>query len=287
LEYANSDKQLEEITYWNNILAGNIPNLIKDKPEGFNMRKDERMVNVTLSQQKTTALLTKVNQTYKTEINDVLLTALGLALNKVFDLGELVIDLEGHGREDILNDIDVSRTIGWFTSIYPVVLEVAHRDNLAYQIKIIKERLRKVPNRGIGFGILKYLTDEKHKEGISLDYQPQIIFNYLGQVDENVEQLSMDIAEEPSGRNISPEGKREHELVITAIVINKQLRTSISYSHQQFNEETINALIDAYKKILNDIIEHCVSQDKKEQVTPSDLGYKGLSIDQLENFFDS
>jgi amino acid adenylation domain-containing protein/non-ribosomal peptide synthase protein (TIGR01720 family) len=287
LDYANSPDQLGEIAYWKNILESNMQTLKKDQPNGSNRRENERTVDFALSPQKTEILLTSVNETYKTEINDILLTAFGLAANDIFKVNELLIDMEGHGREDILSDIDVGRTVGWFTSIYPVVLEVGYQDNLAYQIKTVKECLRKVPNKGIGFGILKYLTDEKHTNGVSFEYQPQLVFNYLGQVDGNVEQLSMDIAAEPSGFTISPEGNREHELVITAIVIKKQLRASVSYSDQQFKDETMKALINSFEKYLNEIIDHCLSQDKKEQVTPSDLGFKGLSLDQLENFFDS
>ena len=199
----------------------------------------------------------------------------------------MFVDLEGHGREDILEDIDVGRTVGWFTSMYPVMLTLDHPDDLSYQIKTIKETLRKVPNKGIGFGILKYLTGREQTQDIPFDGKPQLVFNYLGQVDENVEQLSMDIAKESAGYTLSPQGIREHDLVVTAIVIDKQLRASVSYNNQQFKKETMETLVKAFEDHLNAIIDHCLLQDNKEQVTPSDLGFKGLSIDQLENFFDS
>lgn len=287
LEYAGSDELLSEIDYWKEVLSEEGATLKKDLPKGSNTRENEETVNFSLPQQKTEALLTKVNETYKTEINDILLAGLGLAAHSVFEADKLFVDLEGHGREDILEDIDVGRTVGWFTSMYPVMLTLDHPDDLSYQIKTIKETLRKVPNKGIGFGILKYLTGREQTQDIPFDGKPQLVFNYLGQVDENVEQLSMDIAKESAGYTLSPQGIREHDLVVTAIVIDKQLRASVSYNNQQFKKETMETLVKAFEDHLNAIIDHCLLQDNKEQVTPSDLGFKGLSIDQLENFFDS
>lgn len=287
LEYSNDPKNLEEISYWKNLLKTNVPIIKKDFLEGANMRQHEITLDTSLSVERTSLLLSKANETYKTEINDLLLTTLSLAVNKIFKVKTLLVDLEGHGREGILNNIDVNRTVGWFTSIYPVVLDIQSQDDIGTQIKMVKERLREVPNKGIGYGILKYLTHNNKKENIAFERQPQLLFNYLGQIDEDVDQLSMSVAKESSGKDISPKGNREHEIVITNIVQDQKLRISISYGNQQYDKETINSLLQAFEKSLHYIIGHCVSEDKKDQVTPSDLGYKGLSMDQLENFFNS
>src|SRR5690606_9134865 len=101
-------------------------------------------------------------------------TGLGLALETVFGLNKALIALEGHGRENIGTDIDVSRTIGWFTTVYPVLLDLQHHEDIIRQLVAVKEVLHRVPNKGIGYGILRYLS------GKDYNLQPQLSFNYLG-----------------------------------------------------------------------------------------------------------
>ena len=112
-------------------------------------------------------MLKHVNKAYSTEINDILLTALGMALRDWTGENKFAVNLEGHGREDIINDINITRTVGWFTAIYPVILDVSKIEDISYQIKLTKENLRHIPSKGIGYGIIKYLTLPENKEGFS------------------------------------------------------------------------------------------------------------------------
>ena len=106
-----------------------------------------KTIRFTLSEEETRSLLTEVHEAYHTEINDILLTALGLTLKEWTGEDRHFIHLEGHGREDILPAVNVSRTIGWFTSMYPVLLDLSHAEDLSYQIKLLKEELRHIPNK--------------------------------------------------------------------------------------------------------------------------------------------
>jgi non-ribosomal peptide synthetase component F len=95
---------------------------------------------------------------YRTQVNDVLLAALGRVLARWTGRGRVLVDLEGHGREEILDGIDLSRTVGWFTTLFPVALDVPEDPDWGTTLKSVKEQLRAVPRRGIGYGALRHLT---------------------------------------------------------------------------------------------------------------------------------
>ncbi|MBJ8193239.1 hypothetical protein JDS79_41625, partial [Bacillus cereus] len=89
----------------------------------------------------------------------------------------ILVNLEGHGREMIVPDLDITRTVGWFTTQYPVLLNLQGRQEVSARIKRIKENLREVPHKGIGYGLLKYMAPEK---SVGFGVEPEISFNYLG-----------------------------------------------------------------------------------------------------------
>ncbi len=93
------------------------------------------------------------------------------------------MDLEGHGREDLFEGVDLSRTAGWFTTIYPVVLRLDAGVGPGEALKAIKEQLRGVPHRGIGYGLLRYLRGGEASERLATLPAAEVSFNYLGQLD--------------------------------------------------------------------------------------------------------
>lgn len=279
--YSNSSIFLKEKVYWKSLESWEAPALKKDK-EGTNRVKDTRTASFTLDKTDTERLLTKVNRAYNTEINDILLTGLGIAVNESLGCEKLSIALEGHGREDISASLDISRTIGWFTSIFPVILNISFKRNLSRQVKEVKETLRRVPNKGIGYGILKYLTREEYKEDTRFKLSPQVSFNYLGQFDMNAAgRNTFTISKLPTGNWADPEMHRDYLWDVVGIISNGQLSMSIIYSAEQYEEESIISLMDKYKESLSQIISYCSSK-KEPGITPSDLTYSTLSIDYLE-----
>ncbi|NIM18027.1 MAG: amino acid adenylation domain-containing protein [Candidatus Aminicenantes bacterium] len=278
-EYADSESFLQEKAYWSKLEATDVPDIRKDFDEASNIIKDLEMISFNLSEEQTHTLLTKTNEAFGTEINDILLISLGLAIRKTWGHNRLLIALEGHGREDIL-DLDVSRTIGWFTSLYPVILDLSYENDLSRQIKEVKESLRQVPHKGIGYGILKYLAGT-FKSDLTFKLTPRISFNYMGRFDEDVDRKSFEIARESAGNPMSLRGERNVELEITGAAANKQLTMSISYNKKHFKRQTIEALLNHYKNELIRVISYCREQERKH-LTPSDLSYKKLSINQLD-----
>ncbi|MCI0471200.1 MAG: amino acid adenylation domain-containing protein, partial [Candidatus Aminicenantes bacterium] len=290
-QYANDESFLSaERDFWKHIETEKVDEITADFPAA-NLRADTQRRHIELNEEQTELLLSDVNRAFGTQIDDILLTSLALGARATFNINRVLVALEEHGRQTSFKEIDISRTVGWFASIYPVILDVTSTDdmtaaeNLARQIKKIKETLHRIPNRGVGCGILKYLTAPEHKKGIDLKLQPRIGFNYLGQFDSDVENRSFGIAQESAGMTQSPKGEQELELDISGIISDKKLKISVSYSSRRFKSQTIDNFLDSYKTSLVSIITFCLGRQEKE-LTPSDLDYKDLSIEELDTIFD-
>jgi amino acid adenylation domain-containing protein/non-ribosomal peptide synthase protein (TIGR01720 family) len=284
-EYADSQPFLEEISYWKQLELSSVPRLPKDFDGTENLTKHSKHLSFNLDQQETQQLLRQVNDAFGTDINDLLLTALGLAIKETYMYDLVCIAFEGHGREEILDDVNINRTIGWFTSVYPVVLDMSHTPNLARQLIEVKETLRRIPNGGIGYGILKYLTKEEHKNGMAMEIEPQIGFNYLGQFDADLEQTSFVMAPDSSGETKDKNAQRELELEFDGIIATGRLSMTLTYSEKQFEPQKLQQLMDSYKIQLLKLISFCLQQEGQE-ITPSDLTYGDLQVEFLEKLKD-
>jgi amino acid adenylation domain-containing protein/non-ribosomal peptide synthase protein (TIGR01720 family) len=282
LEYTHSSIMAEEEEYWssmNEATRFNNAELPKDFDyEGNNLYKDFEIKRFQLDHSFTEKLLTESHKAYKTNINDVLITALSLAIGKTFDIKEIAIQLEGHGREDINSEIDVTRTVGWFTTIYPVLITLKkNQDNISQLIEV-KETLHRIPNKGIGFGILKYLKE------CDLNINADISFNYLGNFDlgnSNKEDQIFEFTDEYKGNEVSPKIARKGTLDVSGILVNDQLQIMLSFNPHYFKNETIENLKEAYKTELEYLIS-CLSEEKETHLTPVDFTYKGLDLSSLE-----
>ncbi len=238
-------------------------------------------ITVSLTVEETHALLNEVPSVYNTQINDILLTALVQSLSRWTTNHELVIDLEGHGREDLFENSDLSRTVGWFTSIYPVLLTLDNANSPSDTLKSIKEQLRHIPNRGIGYGLLRYLNPKTAWQ-LKMLPQPEISFNYLGQFDN---QLSDDIlfkmAQENSGKTHSPSEQRRYLIEINGLITENQLQLEWTYSQNRHHRATIEQLAHDFIAALQTLITHCKSQ-KTGDYTPSDFLSSKLSQNSLD-----
>ncbi|MFL9453891.1 condensation domain-containing protein [Tolypothrix bouteillei VB521301_2] len=261
--YARSDTAQKELTYWQGISHTRISRLPVDYAFGANTVASASTVFVSLSPEETRVLLQEVPKAYKTQINDILLTALVQVLCKWTGNNSVLLDLEGHGRENILEDVDLSRTVGWFTTIFPVLLILKATDNLGDSLKSIKEQLRAVPKRGIGYGLLRYLSgDAEITSTLQATPQAEISFNYLGQLDWGMEENSLfKLAPESVGSQQSHQGSRSHLLAINGLVVESQLQLDWTYSENFHKRATIDGLAQEFAKALRSLIAHCLSTD--------------------------
>jgi len=290
-EYSVIKKTLKELDYWKQVEAVKVKPLPLDNPvkEEDKIYKNFDMVHFTLSSEETESLLTRVHKAYGTEINDILLAGLGVAFKGWTGSETLLIQLEGHGRESLPTDVNISRTVGWFTSQYPVVLNIKSTDQLAATIKGVKETMRKIPNKGIGYGILRYLTGGKDTGEFCFQLDPQISFNYLGQFDRETGDAGtpelFQISSLKAGPPVSPELEKESDLDIVAMTSGGRLSIGISYNKYQYNRSTLEQVAELYKNALKEIIRHCGAKEKRE-LTPSDFTRKDMDIEELAGVFE-
>lgn len=282
-EYADSAALQQEKDYWLSIFTGKITPLATDYQGGENAIANAETLSVALTPQQTQALLHEVPQAYNTQINDVLLTALVQAFARWTGNHTLLLDLESHGREGDFQHIDLSRTVGWFTSIFPVLLDLEKISQPGEALKAIKEQLRSVPNRGIGYGVWRYLKADSVDSIQSLP-QAEVRFNYLGQFDQVLSESSLfGLAKESSGSSHSLRQNRHYLLDISGFVVGGELTMSWTYSRQIYQKTTVENLAQGFVEALRALIFHCQSNEAGGY-TPSDFPKAQLNQKNLDSF---
>jgi amino acid adenylation domain-containing protein/non-ribosomal peptide synthase protein (TIGR01720 family) len=281
-DYARSEGLASEASYWREILAGDSGRLPLDGTEGENISGSAETVTVSLSRHETRALLQGVPAAYRTQINDLLLSALALELTAWCGSDSVLVDLEGHGREDLFEDVDVSRTVGWFTTIFPVRLSVGDRNRPSAVLKRVKEELRRIPRGGIGYGLLRYLRDDPEQTELPTQ-RPAVSFNYLGQLDAFLAGgVPVRIASESIGANRSPGSRRTHLLEINGAVRDGELQFGWTYSRNRHARATIEKRASHFLEFLRGLINHC-QQPENGGVTPSDFPLALLQQAELDD----
>ncbi|MBA2473156.1 MAG: AMP-binding protein, partial [Pseudonocardiales bacterium] len=269
-----------ELDYWTGVGRRCDPVLPLDK-HGANPRASTRTVTMGLDAEQTRALLQEVPGVYRTQVNDVLLAALGLVLSDWTGRDRVLIDLEGHGREELFDDVDLSRTVGWFTTLFPVALEVPADSDPGRLLKSVKEQLRAVPRRGFGYGPLRYLT----ASGLADQQQSQVIFNYLGQFElpASGEGLFRAMPADMDLGNAAAEDGRAYVLDVAGWVEQGRMLFTWSYSELLHRRSTIDALAQNLRAALAEIVEHCADPAAGGR-TPSDFPLARLdqpTVDRL------
>ncbi len=277
--YARTAAVQNELPFWLETLAPGAGGLPVDLVDGDDDVASEQSVAVTFTADETRALLQDVPRAYHTEINDALLTALAQTLTRWTGARAALIDLEGHGREDVLPGVDVSRTVGWFTSVYPVRLELRPGLPPGEALKSVKEQLRRVPGRGLGYGLLRYLAAEPALRGRP---EAPVSFNYLGQFGRQAAPEAggptpFEPAAESSGLAQSPRAARSHRLDLNGGISAGCLRLEWTYSAARHRRATVERLAGDFAQALRDLIAHCQAPQAGGH-TPSD--FKLAKLDQ-------
>ncbi|WP_077853794.1 non-ribosomal peptide synthetase, partial [Clostridium beijerinckii] len=284
-KYSESEEVLKEIKFWG-LQEKSKARLKMGEQEKTNLKIRKReVINLEFSKSETNNILKNVNSVYNTEINDILLTTLVRTLKEYAVGEEILIGLEGHGREGIIENIDHSRTVGWFTTIYPVVFISEKNLDISREIRKVKETLRRVPNKGIGYGILKYLTKKDELGDLKFTLRPEVMFNYLGQFDEDISKKIFEISDISTGKNIAEENTSNRLMEISGLISDKKLRLSFDFDANRIDSKTMNNFRMIFKINLQEIIEHCINKNEKI-ITPSDISNNSLSIDDLDDFIE-
>lgn len=252
--YAVGPDLLGEIPVWAEIEAAGVPPLPVDFDDPRRGAAEFRQLSLSLDEGETRILLTGLNRRLGAGINDILLTALVQAFRDQFGLDRIKVQLEGHGREEIAPGGDVTRTIGWFTSIYPIVFDLgAEAEPPAAAVRRIAGQVGLIPRKGIGYGILKYLTPPSQRAAIAFGEPPEINFNYLGRFDSDPHPLFA-LVDEPTGPALGERLERPQAIDIEALAIGGKLTVTISYNHRLYRRETVAALAGHYRDRLRALI---------------------------------
>ena len=278
--YAHSESLREELSLWQALLAGPAVTLPVQRPHGTLRNCDADTVSVRLDAERTRQLLQQAPSAYRTQVNDLLLTALARVLCRWSGQASALIQLEGHGRETLFDDIDLTRSVGWFTSAYP--LRLTPQAEQGDSIKAIKEQLRGVPHKGLGYGVLRYLADDLCKQSMAALPSAQITFNYLGQFDQSFGADALfHPLEETAGLAHDPDAPLPNELSIDSQVYSGELVLRWTFSRERHDQQVIRDLAEAYLAELHSLIAHCL-QDDAGGLTPSDFPLAHLTQVQLD-----
>lgn len=286
MDYAANKGTVDHVSHWIEV---------KKRSAGFSLPVDhckDSLINVesgvllsTLSFIDTERLLKQCAHAYRTQINDLLLAAWSLTLSTWSGQDMVSFQLEGHGREQCVSDMDLTRTIGWFTSLFPVCIHVAPDDALGETIKSVKEQLRSIPHHGISYGILRYCHPDQAIRASLTDPEPQALFNYLGQFghaesEEESEWLyfTQDTAQDYS----SPRNRGTSLLELNCSIVHGELHLFMKYSKRHYEESTIVQVMEIFTSRLLSIIDHCVYKEWGE-FTPSDFPMVSLQQHALDN----
>ncbi|WP_035642219.1 non-ribosomal peptide synthetase, partial [Bradyrhizobium sp. ORS 375] len=278
-QHASSAELADQLEYWR---SRTVP---CDLPCDDDHRDIDRVaegdeVVVAFDADLTTKLLKDAPAAYRTQVNDLLLAALARAVGRWSGLDDVLVELEGHGREDIFEGVELSRTVGWFTTAFPVRLSGCGSDDAAL-VRSIKEELRAIPWRGLGYGILRHCGTHAQRAALADGAQPRIVFNYLGQFGSSLgPESAFSIAPESAGPSRSASAPLGRWLSINGQVLDRELRLTFGFGRKRYRRATVQRLADHYAVALREVVAHCTSG--ASGITPSDVPLSRLSQPELD-----
>jgi amino acid adenylation domain-containing protein/non-ribosomal peptide synthase protein (TIGR01720 family) len=282
-EYACSESLRAQKGYWLAQSAPSVPLPVDRGSAGWGTIGTTRTVAVSLSAPETQALQQQCSRAYRTQINELLLAGVYLGMRQWTGESGLRLRLEGHGREELFERLDLTQTVGWFTSIYPLKLQSVSAE-VGEVIKAVKEQYRSIPQHGVGYGILRYLSGDAELMAAADNNEPQLEFNYLGQFDQVLnEDTAFQAAPEGTGPQVSLLRQRSRQLALNGKVFGGQLHFVLGYSSEQYEAATMQALAGYLGAGLRRVIEHC-HQRERVSYTPSDFPLARVDQQQLEEW---
>jgi amino acid adenylation domain-containing protein/non-ribosomal peptide synthase protein (TIGR01720 family) len=253
---------------------------------GFSNREaDSASLSLHLDVEQTRQLLTEAAPAYHTDVHSLLLAGLLQALRAETGCERWVLCLEGHGREEIDPELDVSRTVGWFTSQYPLALE-PRGEGVEGALEGVEEALARLPGRGLGFGLLReFHPEEPVRNALEGLAATEITFNYLGQFDTNHEPGSMDLVGDDRGPERGPEDPRTAIWDISAGITAGQLQIEVEYNTRLHRRETV----ERFARRMLDALHSLIEEEAGLFTMPSDdffeFGWDKEDMDKMRRIF--
>ena len=274
----SSQDLLEDTPYWDHINK-QIANLSLpvDHPNGDNLMGNSRSQSLRLSENSTTQLLTSVPKNYAIRSEELIIAALVQVVATWSEERSVALQLERHGRLDRGPQFDLTRTVGWLTSLFPVVIPADQKLETTEFLKEVKDTLRTVPFDGVGYGIAEH--DRCHQN------VPAIRFNYLGQADRSFGSDSMfSLASESPGRARHPDDARDVLHEVNAVVTHGELQIHWIYPENMYTKDTMHRLATQFRKKLLSLIDFCLNTESEDGYSESDfpqMNFKPGELDDL------
>jgi non-ribosomal peptide synthase protein (TIGR01720 family) len=270
---AQSAEILESLPYWRSQSQFIMP-LPDYQSAASNQTQDTVTQHITLTPTQTTSLLQQANLAYSTQIQELLITAIAKGLSAWTNCDQVRFDLESHGRD--IGEIETFPLVGWFTTLFPVVLAVSTSDRET--IINTKESLRRIPHKGLSYNLLRHTATSENP--LTNHPSSQICFNYLGQVDAD-SSLGFQLKSVPAIANQDVHHQRSYAIEITAMVRSAMLHIEFSYSQYQFTQENIQKLVQSCQTALTQIVDHCLQQNDVTY-SPTDFSLVDLQPTDLD-----
>ena len=283
-ERANSSHLEEERPYWLDPTRSEVMDLPVDIAGKESTVESTAAFSISLEAQETGSILQEIPKIYHAQVNEVLLTALTQTLNRWAGADRLLVDVEGHGREEaFFSDVSLTRTVGMLATMVPVLLELQPDAASGDALKSIKEQVRRVPNNGLGYGLLRYAgQDSATATKLKAMPQPGVRFNYLGQFDQPLKSNAVFTpVREHVAHGHDPKARRSHLFEITALIFEGKLHIDWGYSKTFFRAQTIENLAHEFIENLRKLIEAARSTESAE-FTPSDFPLAALDDKHLQ-----
>jgi amino acid adenylation domain-containing protein/non-ribosomal peptide synthase protein (TIGR01720 family) len=242
----------QEAELWRASAAAGAARLPRDHDLGPDSVGSAASVAAALERDETRALLQELPRAASARSDEIMLAALAVALAGWTGSNRVQIDVEGHGREEVFRDVDLSRTVGWFTTLHPVALDVGSAADSPAQLAAVKEQLRRIPNAGLGYGVLRYLRGGGGRQ--LAGRRSEVVWNYLGQLDATLGPGALLRPAGSPGAERSARQQRPYLLEITASVLDGRLRTSWVYSENRHRRATLERLAQSFLAALREII---------------------------------
>ncbi len=274
----------EEREHWHSTVLPSVPSLPRDFPAGDNSSATTELASSVLSRGETASLLQAAGVAYRVQPRDLVVAALAAGIASATGQRRLRLVLEGHGREELRDSHDLSRTVGWFTSIYPLMIDLEGKQSSEEVIVAVKESLRRVPRQGIGWGISRYLSTESDDRALAEAPEPEISFNYLGHYATTSSQASLlEVAPESSGPVRHPDSQRPHLLEVSAVIADDRLQLNIAYSRGLHRQQTVEAWLTAITEALRALIDHCLAPGAGRLTADdfTEFGWQQPDLDQI------
>ncbi|WP_167402601.1 non-ribosomal peptide synthetase [Micromonospora viridifaciens] len=292
---AHSPARLAELPLWTKLLDQAEPALAQRPLDpAWDIVATLAELRVELPAAQTEPLLTAVPALFHARVDDALLTALALAVahwRQRRGLGAdpaVLVDLERHGRADDVPGIDLSRTVGWFTSLAPVRLDPGAVEwdqvrnggpAVGTALKRVKEQLRAAPDDGLGYGLLRHLNSETAQVLADLA-EPQIMFNHLGRLGGSAGRI---------GGGADPEQPVAYPIEVTSWTVDgpdgPRLTAVWRWPAGLLDAGDVRQLADDWRNALDGIVAYAAAGGTGGH-TPSDLTLASLSQDEIDEFED-